>query len=99
MDDKSKTLGNWLVIGGAVSVTLAVVNHNTTLISGARAVAAAERERCYGVVRAGSNDCGSASHACASRAVRDGDAGEWVNLPRGLCERLKGGKLKPDGST
>lgn len=59
----------------------------------------AEKEKCYGVVKAGKNDCGSAdhSHSCAGGAKEDGAANEWILLEAGVCERLAGGHLEVGG--
>lgn len=51
-------------------------------------------EKCYGVVKAGMNDCGTSSHACASQATKDADANEWIYVPKGTCEKITGGKTK-----
>ena len=55
------------------------------------------KEKCYGVVKAGHNDCGNAAktHSCAGFSKVDGDGGEWVTVPEGLCEKLVGGSLTP----
>lgn len=53
----------------------------------------AETEKCYGVAEAGKNDCHTASHGCAGQAKTDKDAAEWVNVPKGTCEKM-GGKLE-----
>lgn len=60
---------------------------------------AADKEKCYGVVKAGKNDCGSKAnnHSCAGQATVDGDANEWVYVPKGLCERLNNGTLGGEG--
>ncbi len=52
-------------------------------------------EKCYGVVKAGKNDCSSKSnsHSCAGAAKVDGSKDEWVLLPKGSCERIVGGSL------
>jgi uncharacterized membrane protein len=52
-----------------------------------------EREKCYGVSKAEKNDCTSkdGSHSCAGSAKKDGDANEWVYVPKGLCDKLVGG--------
>lgn len=55
---------------------------------------AGERERCYGVSRAGSNDCANAVHSCAKQGPNDGDLREWVAVPRGTCLRLAGGRIE-----
>jgi uncharacterized membrane protein len=52
-------------------------------------------EKCYGVVKAGKNDCGNISktHSCAGQSTMDGDTGEWVYLPEGVCNKLVNGSL------
>jgi uncharacterized membrane protein len=55
----------------------------------------ANTEKCYGVAKAGKNDCAGAKHACAGQAAKDQDANEWVKLPKGTCDRLVGGSLTP----
>lgn len=64
---------------------------------GTAQAASKETEKCYGVAKAGKNDCASASgsHSCAGGATLDSDGGEWIFLPRGLCEKLDGGSLTP----
>lgn len=56
-----------------------------------------EKERCYGVVTAGKNDCATATSACAGTSKRDFQKDAWVYLPKGTCEKL-GGTLKSAGS-
>src|SRR6185503_13844734 len=53
----------------------------------------ANTEKCYGVSKAGKNDCAGAKHACAGQGTKAGDANEWVKLPKGTCDRLVGGSL------
>lgn len=55
------------------------------------------QEKCYGVVKAGMNQCGSADkeHACAGQAKEDGSGVEWIALPEGKCEKLVGGSTTP----
>jgi uncharacterized membrane protein len=50
-------------------------------------------EKCYGIAKAGKNDCAGAAHSCQGQGKKDGDAKEWVKLPKGTCERLIGGTL------
>ncbi len=51
-----------------------------------------DREKCYGVVKAGKNDCAAKdkSHACAGQAKKDADSNSWVYVPKGLCDKLAG---------
>jgi uncharacterized membrane protein len=52
-------------------------------------------ERCYGVSRAGQNDCGTGSYKCAGESKVDADRQAWINMPTGLCHRIVGGTTKP----
>jgi uncharacterized membrane protein len=52
------------------------------------------QEKCYGIAKAGQNDCGSAAHGCAGLAAADRDPGDWKYVPKGTCEKA-GGKLVP----
>ena len=50
------------------------------------------KERCYGVAKAGQNDCANlaGTHGCAGEAKVDNDPGEWKYVPKGTCKQLKG---------
>ena len=50
------------------------------------------KEKCYGVVKAGQNDCSnlSGSHSCAGQAKTDMDVNEWKYVAKGTCKDLKG---------
>jgi len=59
--------------------------------------AAAEKapvEKCYGVVKAGKNDCQTAASACAATATKDGQKDAWIYVPKGTCEKIVGASLK-----
>ncbi|GAB4393190.1 MAG: DUF2282 domain-containing protein [Gammaproteobacteria bacterium] len=52
-------------------------------------------EKCYGVVKAGHNDCGiPGGHACSGQSKEDGGP-NWVYMPKGLCDKLVGGSTTP----
>ncbi len=53
-------------------------------------------EKCFGIVKAGKNDCADVkqAHSCAGEAKADGSKTEWILLPKGTCERVVGGSLK-----
>jgi uncharacterized membrane protein len=57
--------------------------------------AAGAKEKCYGVAKAGKNDCASAAHSCAGQAAKDNDAGEWKYVPKGECEKMGGTTQAP----
>ncbi len=50
-------------------------------------------EKCYGVAKAGQNDCATAKHACATLAKVDRDPEEWKLVPKGTCQKM-GGRLE-----
>jgi len=52
------------------------------------------QDKCYGVAKAGQNDCGTLVHGCAGQATIDGDPTEWKYVPKGTCEKV-GGKPNP----
>jgi len=62
-----------------------------------QATAAEEKsaEKCYGIVKAGKNDCQTNAHACAGQASKDGQGDSWIYVPKGSCEKIVGGSLKP----
>lgn len=55
-----------------------------------------DKEKCYGIAKAGQNDCGTAAHTCAGKARKDNDPDEWKYVPKGTCEKV-GGKKSPGG--
>jgi len=54
---------------------------------------APDTEKCYGVAKAGKNDCAGAAHSCAGQAKVDGGGKDWVTVPKGTCEKLANGSL------
>jgi uncharacterized membrane protein len=55
-----------------------------------------DKEKCYGIAKAGQNDCSTASHTCAGLAKKDNVPDEWKYVAKGTCEKL-GGKKTPPG--
>jgi len=52
-------------------------------------------EKCYGIARAGKNDCQTANSSCAGTSKRDAQADSWIYVPAGSCEKVVGGSLQP----
>jgi len=52
-----------------------------------------DQEKCYGVVKAGKNDCAGPAHACAGQSTTNAGGKEFIAVPKGTCERLAGGSL------
>ncbi len=54
--------------------------------------AAQEKEKCFGIAKAGQNDCASISgvHSCAGQSKVDMDKMEWKYVAKGTCKDMKG---------
>lgn len=68
----------------------------TVCIAGLGTAQAADtgKEKCFGIAKAGQNDCASVtgSHSCAGQAKKDQDLTEWKFVAKGTCEKA-GGKM------
>lgn len=55
-------------------------------------------EKCYGIAKAGQNDCGSAigTHACAGMSKVNNDPNEYKFVKAGTCDKM-GGKPQAAG--
>lgn len=54
-----------------------------------------QAEKCYGIVKAGKNDCQTANSSCAGTSKRDNQGDAWIYMPAGSCEKLVGGATQP----
>jgi uncharacterized membrane protein len=81
---KEFTMKTTLTIAAALS---------TALLLGAAAQAQGNVEKCYGVSKAGKNDCQTATSSCAGTSKKDAEASAWLSVPKGTCEKIVGGKL------
>lgn len=54
--------------------------------------AAQEKEKCFGIAKAGQNDCASVNgaHSCAGQSKVDMDKMEWKYVAKGTCKSMKG---------
>lgn len=51
-------------------------------------------EKCYGVAKAGHNDCQTLSNSCAGTSKKDGQKDAWIYLPTGVCDKISGASTK-----
>ena len=51
-----------------------------------------DKEKCYGIAKAGSNDCAnlSGSHSCAGQAKAAMGVDEWNYVAKGTCAKMVG---------
>ncbi|AKU22134.1 DUF2282 domain-containing protein [Massilia sp. MB5] len=80
------------LIAAALASACAVAT-TASAMDGAKA---GDKEKCYGIAKAGQNDCASSngSHSCAGQAKADNGATEWKYVAKGTCEKA-GGKTAP----
>jgi uncharacterized membrane protein len=50
------------------------------------------KEKCYGIAKAGQNDCANTSgtHSCAGQSKVDMSPDEWKYVAKGTCKTMKG---------
>jgi uncharacterized membrane protein len=75
-----------LIISSALASALALG------LVGQASAQAKEKEKCYGIAKAGQNDCAnlSGSHSCAGQSKADMAADEWKYVAKGTCKDMKG---------
>ncbi len=79
-------------LGAALSISMLAAAQAQ---SGPAPVPSYENEKCYGVVKAGKNDCQTATHSCAGTATTDAAGDSWVYVPVGTCDKIVGGSMSP----
>ena len=48
------------------------------------------QEKCFGIAKAGQNDCAGATHSCAGQAKTDKAPDDWKYVAKGTCTKLGG---------
>ena len=56
---------------------------------------AADNEKCFGVAKAGKNDCQTPVSSCAGTSKADSNAQAFILVPKGTCDKLVGGSTAP----
>jgi uncharacterized membrane protein len=75
-----------LIVSSALASVLALG------LAGNAAAQDKAKEKCYGVAKAGQNDCAdlSGSHSCAGQTKADKAAGDWKYVAKGTCKDMGG---------
>ena len=75
-----------LILTSALATALALG------LAGPVAAQAKAKEKCFGIAKAGQNDCAnlSGSHSCAGQSKADMGADEWKYVASGTCQEMKG---------
>lgn len=78
------------LVHSAMIAFLALSANNSTL---AGTKVASVDEKCYGIAKAGLNDCATATASCAGSSTKDKQEDAFLLMPKGLCDKIVGGKL------
>jgi len=62
--------------------------------SGPAPVPEYKNEKCFGIAKAGKNDCQTANSSCAGTSKKDNQKDAWIYVPAGTCEKVVGATLK-----
>ena len=78
----------------SVAVTSAITAAILLASNGPVLAQNAKMEKCFGVAKAGKNDCAAGpGTSCAGTSTVDGQGDAWMLLTAGTCEKLVGGSL------
>jgi uncharacterized membrane protein len=91
INEKVNIMNNHQVLSAAIGGLLMLGLASGTALASEKV----EMEKCFGIAKAGMNDCSSnkSAHACAGQAVKDRDPMDFVAVPKGTCGKIAGGKL------
>ena len=86
---------NTEIVMAAVALTFALgaCASNDEMAAKPMAKESMAMEKCFGVAKAGGNDCKTAGHVCAGHATKDSDPASFVMLPAGTCGKIAGGTV------
>ncbi len=75
-----------LIVSSALASALALG------LTGQAAAQEKGKEKCYGVAKAGQNDCAnlSGTHSCAGQSKADMNPADWRYVAKGTCKDMKG---------
>jgi uncharacterized membrane protein len=80
---------NGIIVASALAAALSM--------SATNIAQAQDTEQCFGIAKAGKNDCKAGAHDCAGKSTADSDPQSFVLVPVGTCEKIAGGSMKPAG--
>ncbi len=80
----------------ATTIALALAIAQTTAVQAADSA----KDKCFGISKAGQNDCASVmgTHSCAGQAKKDNDPTEWKFVAKGTCAKMGGTTNMPKGA-
>ena len=86
------------LIKSAVATLITIATTHTASAATTNMSAMPDNEKCYGIVKKGLNDCATSTQSCAGSATKDNEPDAFLFMPKGLCEKIVGGVVKPDNT-
>ncbi|MEQ1753131.1 MAG: DUF2282 domain-containing protein [Micropepsaceae bacterium] len=87
-------LSSSFVVATAIVGALATSGVVTLANAGPAAAPSYKFEKCYGIAKAGHNDCASqGNNSCAGTSKRDNERSAWIFVPAGTCSKIVGANL------
>jgi uncharacterized membrane protein len=90
---ETKMINTRTLIGSALAAAACLSSASAQ--SGPAAQPEFSFEKCYGIVKAGQNDCQTATHSCAGTSTADNQGDAWIYVPAGTCGKIAGGSNEP----
>lgn len=87
-----------IVKGACAALVTAGIAMSAVQAQAAPSMAMGNMEKCYGIAKAGKNDCGGGkgqTHSCQGHGTKAGDKNDWLMVPTGLCNKIVGGSTMP----
>lgn len=76
-----------------ILASLSAISLMALTAQGHQAKAGPKKEKCYGIVKAGQNDCSTNTTSCSGSAKKNAQKDAFIIVPKGLCTKIVGGSL------
>ncbi len=80
-------------IAGVLALGLMAAGSPSSAVEKMEGMSAEGMEKCFGVAKAGMNDCKSGMHDCKGKAKASGEKDSFLLVPKGTCDKIVGGKV------
>jgi uncharacterized membrane protein len=77
-----------------ITAAVLALSAGSMIASGQVMAGKADFEKCYGVSKAGKNDCQTATSSCAGTSKTDRNSSAFITVPKGTCDKIAGGSVK-----
>lgn len=81
------------VMTAVLALTAISLNVNAATTATTAASSNQNTEKCFGIVKAGMNDCAAGKSSCAGSSKKDKQGDSYIFLPKGTCNKIVGGSL------